>query len=460
MLFNSAIFLGVFLPLCLGCFYLVADHKIRREWVLIAASFVFYGYWDVRLLPLLVGSIVVNWLLVQWSDRISRKWHLYMGVGLNLALIGFFKYFNFFAANLTWLAGDDFQAWSIILPLGISFFTFQQISYLVDCYRRQAPIYGFREYVLYISFFPQLIAGPIVRHNQFIPELALSPLREGVSERLSRGFCLLIIGLTKKLLIADEAARLVDPLFKVAETQFLSTLDAWIAAVAFAVQIYFDFSGYSDMAIGLALMFGISLPFNFNSPYRAHSIQDFWRRWHITLSSFLRDYVYIPLGGSRHGLMNKLVNLMATMLLAGLWHGANWTFVIWGGLHGLALSVHAVWKEMKFSLPLLVGQFLTFLFVVGTWPLFRAQTFEQGGGIVQSLLFLNPASATIKDYAISPWLLLIGLAVSMIGPTSQEFALKKDYARPVFAAAMAGMFVFFFFYSNTMQLEDFIYFQF
>ncbi len=362
MLFNSQLFLLVFLPLALGAYYLSARSRARREWLLIAASLVFYGYWDYRLVPLLVFSVVANWLF-SWAFRGGRhRAIVILGIALNLAIIGVFKYADFFADSFAWLAGGAHERWNIVLPLGISFFTFQQISYLADRYRGTAPLYGFREYFLYVAFFPQLIAGPIVRHNQFIPQLAEPPGRDGLAERLSRGAAMLTMGLVKKVVIADTAARIADPLFAAAGTAPLSLVDAWMAIAAFTVQIYFDFSGYSDMAIGLALMFGFTLPVNFNAPYRAASIQEFWRRWHMTLSQFLRDYLYIPLGGSRFGPSRQVMAAVATMFLGGLWHGAGWTFVAWGLWHGAGLALHAVWHRTGRSMSYVPGWTLTMLF--------------------------------------------------------------------------------------------------
>ena len=334
MLFNSQLFLLLFLPLTLIAYYGLSHNRAQREWLLITASLIFYGYWDYRLVPLLVGSIIANWLFALSFRGRSHKAIVTLGVTLNLFIIGVFKYADFFAGSLSWLAGEQHTPWNIILPLGISFFTFQQISYLAGRYKGEAPTYGFREYFLYVCFFPQLIAGPIVRHHQLIYQFADAPKRDGLHERLSRGASLLAIGLVKKIFIAD-------PLFASAGKTALSAIDAWAATLAFTFQIYFDFSGYSDMAIGLALMFGLSLPVNFNVPYRATSIREFWRRWHITLSQFLRDYLYIPLGGGRHGMLTQFLALTLTMFLGGLWHGAGWTFVVWGLMHGLALAVHA-----------------------------------------------------------------------------------------------------------------------
>ncbi|MHA1113855.1 MAG: MBOAT family O-acyltransferase, partial [Alphaproteobacteria bacterium] len=376
MLFHSQFFLLVFLPLCVGGYYVVARSRAGRGWWLIAASLLFYGYWDLRLLPLLVGSVCVNWLFARFLGLSRRKTTLLAGVALNLAVLGLFKYADFFGGSLTALTGATYRPWGIVLPLGISFFTFQQISYLVDLRKGTAPVYGFRDYALYVSFFPQLIAGPIVRHGELIFQFEADPRRAGLDERVLRGLGLLAIGLGKKLFIADGLARIATPLFDgAADGRLLTFAEGWVAAAAYTFQLYFDFSGYSDMAIGLALMFGFVLPFNFNAPYKSASIREFWRRWHMTLSRFLRDYLYIALGGNRRGRGLQMAFLMATMLLGGLWHGAGWTFVAWGGLHGLGLMVNHVWSRAGLRMPALSGWVLTFLFVMVGWVLFRAESF-------------------------------------------------------------------------------------
>ena len=279
-----------------------------------------------------------------------------------------------------------YQPWNLILPLGISFFVFQKISYLIDLRRGDRHIYGFLDFCMFVTFFPQLIAGPIVRHNEIIHQFRLDPRRPAMWENLSRGFVLFVIGVAKKVALADTLAMVADPLFGKAVGASLSAAEAWIATAAYTLQIYFDFSGYSDMAIGLALMFGLRLPLNFNAPYRAVSIRDFWRRWHMTLSRFLRDYLYIPLGGNRCGPLRQAANVIATMLLGGLWHGANWTFVAWGGLHGAALAVNHVWQGRGFRLPRIVAWALTLLFVMACWVLFRSADFATAGDVLASMV--------------------------------------------------------------------------
>lgn len=311
MLFNSQIFLLCFLPVLIFIYWVLdryyrCGHPVFRL-LLLLASWVFYAYWDIRLLPLLLTSIVINYLLISIlvKSKIQQKQVLILGLILNLAVLGFFKYFNFFIDNLPASFGIDVEKFDIILPLAISFFTFQQISALVDASKQKLHPHTFLDYALFVSFFPQLIAGPIVRHNELVPQLQQLPNRTDIDNNRARGLLLLTLGLAKKVYIADNLAEIANPLFDASLTTQFYVVDAWIAILAFGFQIYFDFSGYSDMAIGLALLFGIVLPINFNSPYKSTSIIDFWRHWHITLSLFLRDYLYIPLGGSRHGLSRR-----------------------------------------------------------------------------------------------------------------------------------------------------------
>lgn len=461
MLFNSQIFLLVFLPVTLLAYYSVAESRPQREWLLITASLLFYGYWDFRLVPLVVVSIVANWLFSQAIHGRGRPAVFVLGVALNLFIIGVFKYADFFAGSLALVLGFQHTEWNIILPLGISFFTFQQISYLADRYKGEAPTYGFREYSLYVSFFPQLIAGPIVRHNQLIYQLEFPPRREGMHERLSRGATLLAIGLVKKVFIADTAARIADPLFAKAGRDSLSLVDSWAAVSAFTFQIYFDFSGYSDMAIGLALMFGLVLPFNFNAPYKATSIRDFWRRWHMTLSHFLRDYLYIPLGGGRRGLVRQSLALTVTMFLGGLWHGAGWTFVVWGLMHGLGLAVHAWWSKLSaIKLPRLAGWALTMLFVMTGWVLFRASTFSEAMSMFSSMFGANGLEFSTAGYGAHPAILALAAAVALIGPSSQAYALEQDYGRPWAALAVASVLTVSVIMVGSSAHPEFIYFQF
>lgn len=388
MLFNSFAFLFVFLPITLVVFY------AARKWMsaqvaialLVLASLIFYGYWKPAYLLLLMGSVVVNYSfgrLLSVHDP-SRSF-LAIGVALNLLLLGYFKYSGFLVGNANNMLGLSLPVPAVALPLAISFFTFQQIAYLVDCYRHAAHEKSFLNYCLFVSFFPQLIAGPIVHHKEIMPQISRMVADSHLKPRFAAGLSLLIFGLFKKVVIADNFALYSSRFYDGAIPGTVHTGDAWVAALSYHFQIYFDFSGYSDMAIGLGLLFGIVLPINFNSPYKSLSIVDFWRRWHMTLSRFLRDYLYITLGGNRKGTAVRYVNLSATMLLGGLWHGAAWTFVIWGGLHGCFLVINHAWRAILERLhittiarnPLYKALclLLTTTAVVVAWVYFRAPDF-------------------------------------------------------------------------------------
>ncbi|MGE4219485.1 MAG: MBOAT family protein [Alphaproteobacteria bacterium] len=461
MLFHSQAFLLLFLPPALAVFYLLPGRA--RLWWLLAASMAFYGYWDIRFLPLLAGSIAANWGLVRmWgakaADERGASALIAAGVALNLGILAVFKYADFIAGSAAYAGGWSHDPWGIVLPLGISFFTFQQLSYLIDLRRGQAPLYGLRDYALYVAFFPQLIAGPIVRHNELVPQFARDPWRDGTAERLSRGALLLVLGLGKKVFVADRLARVADPLFQAAHGG-LTFAEAWIAAAAFGLQIYFDFSAYSDMAIGLALMFGFVLPENFRSPYRAASLRAFWQRWHMTLSRFLRDYLYIPLGGSRHGTARTLAALMATMLLGGLWHGAAWTFVLWGALHGLGLAAVHLWRQTGLRLPALAGWALTLVFVTAAWVPFRAQSLGDAGGMLAAMGGLGGFDIAVRDLD-KPWILPVAAALALLAPRAYDLALERLEARPWIAAAAGVLAVLVLLQIGAGQNQEFIYFQF
>jgi alginate O-acetyltransferase complex protein AlgI len=458
MLFSSSIFILVFLPVTLGLYYALARHRALRIGLLIAASLVYYGYWDVRFVPLLVGLALVNWLLARhFAAGGGRVW-LDLGIVLNLAALGFFKYANFFLANLFALSERTAPQLDIVLPLGISFFIFQKISYLVDLRRGDRHVYPLADYCLFVFFFPQLIAGPIVRHNEIIPQFDAPPRRPEMWENLGRGGMLFVVGLMKKVAFADTLAPNVNLLFaKAAAGTALNFAEGWVAALSFALQIYFDFSGYSDMAIGLALMFGFRLPFNFDAPYRSASIREFWRRWHMTLSRFLRDYLYIPLGGNRLGGLRQAANVIVTMLLGGLWHGASWTFVAWGGLHGAALAANGAWARRGLSLPWLAGWALTMLFVLVGWVLFRAADFTTAAHILQAMAGLDGfGKVKLANRAV----LYIGLAVAVLGPTSQQAMLERLRPSAWAAGAAAVALVWALLAIGGRLQNEFIYFQF
>lgn len=458
MLFNSIEFLLIFLPLSLSAYWLARRSAGLRCWTLVVLSLIFYGWWDPRLVPLLVASVVVNWVGAGAYFVWRKRGIIIFLITGNLGVLCWFKYTIFLLDIVTGVTGGPRPHFEIVLPLGISFFTFHHIIYLVDCLRGRAPRYSFRDYVLYIVLFPQILAGPLVRHSEIVHQFRLDPWRDGAAERWSCGLVLLTIGLAKKLFLADNLARYAEPIFRAAEAhQLLGVGQSWAAALGFALQIYFDFSGYSDMAIGLALLFGFVLPINFDAPYRSLSVQDFWRRWHMTLSRFLRDYIYIPLGGNRHGLGRQLGALVVTMLLGGLWHGAGWQFVVWGGVHGLGLAVGAWWGRQFRHLPAPLSWALTFLFVTITWVLFRAPTLESAWTMLRAMFGAEGASLTMPSHGeVMIWAALIAI----LGPTSQTLAMQWLKPRIGFAMATAITMLFVLLHLNSGQSYEFIYFHF
>ncbi|MGO4705777.1 MBOAT family protein [Microvirga sp. 2MCAF38] len=457
MLFNSFIFLFAFLPVALLTHWLV--ERFRPEWrlpLLVGLSFVFYGYWDWRFVPLLLASILVNWLIAQAFLKSKRGGLVTIAIVVNLAVLAIFKYFNFFADLASLIPGLHAPKYDIALPLGISFFTFHHIMYLTDLRAGKAPRYDLVRYALYIAFFPQVLAGPLVRWSEIMHQLDERPYqRHDAAERFARGLLLLVAGLAKKVFIGDQLAEYANPIFQAADAgKAVTMIEAWQATLGFTFQIYFDFSGYTDMALGLALLFGIVLPQNFDVPYRSVSLQDFWRRWHMTLSRFLRDYLYIALGGNRRGLVLQLAALFATMALGGLWHGAGLTFVAWGAAHGLGLCVGVLWRKAGLSMPNLVGWALTFVFVMLTWVLFRATTFEGALRIYEGLFGLGAVGASFKWRAIA-----LAAAVATIGPTAWALIHKLPPRRWI-AVSFAILFVIVLFKIGDDANYEFIYFQF
>jgi alginate O-acetyltransferase complex protein AlgI len=459
VLFNSQIFIFGFLPFVLAGYYALASSRpLRQAWV-IAASIAFYGYWDIRFVPLLLGLTMANWLIAQWFGWARQKWIPLLGVVLNLCVLALFKYADFLRGTVFGVAGVDWQPWQLILPLGISFFVFQKISYLMDLRRGDRHIYGFLDFWMFVTFFPQLIAGPLVRHNEIIPQFERDPRGPQTWENLGRGLVLFIIGLGKKVAIADTLAHLADPAFARAAHTTLTAAEAWVGGMAFTFQLYFDFSGYSDMAIGLALMFGLTLPINFNSPYQAVSCRDLWRRWHITLSRFLRDYLYVPLGGSRKGEPRQAFNVIVTMLLGGLWHGANWNCVAWGGLQGVGLAVNHVWDKTGIKLPRLVGWAITFFFFFLTLMVFHSPGFVSAGRFLVSLTGASGLGQVVLDreHTIA---LLGAAALAFFGKPSQEIALRWLQPRPWLAWPVGALAIWIVLLAGGRLPNVFFYFQF
>jgi len=448
MLFNSLEFIFLFVPVTLLLFFQMGGRGYQKGAIgtLVAASLFFYGYWNPSYLALLIFSILFNYgvgslLSAERTAFRRKKLLLTLGIGVNIALIGYLKYANFFIDTVNSLLDTSFNLNKIILPLAISFFTFQQIAYLVDAYRGETKEYSFLNYCLFVTFFPQLIAGPIVHHKEVMSQFADKSTYRFNPENLAVGLTMFLLGLYKKVLIADRIAAYVTPVFNAALAgRELTFYDAWSGAFFYAFQLYFDFSGYSDMAIGAARMFGIKLPINFNSPYKATNIIDFWRRWHMTLSRFLRDYLYIPLGGNRLGEMRRYINLMITMLLGGLWHGAGWTFVFWGGLHGVYLVINNQWRSLRKNLgqdlqksqwwSRGIGCILTFLAVVVAWVFFRAENMQAAMVMLQSMFGAHgfSLSASLVEQKKKLLVLVILCLFVWLAPNTQEWMMRYNPA--------------------------------
>lgn len=383
MLFNSYVFILFFLPMALIGFYLIGNIFGQRKAIywLIALSLIFYSWWNYKFIILILTSVGVNYtfggLIIRYNRiRSVAKRYLVAGLVLNLGLLAYFKYFNFFIDNVNFLFSTDIHIYKIILPVGISFYTFTQISYLVDLYREKIlSNYRFSSYMLFVVYFPHLLSGPILNHKEMIPQYDHKNLISFNLKNFSIGLSLFALALFKKVIIADYLSGIASPLFAAsAEGSILSFFESWVASISYTFQIYFDFSGYSEITIGLSLMFNVLIPANFFSPYKSKSLEQFWHRWHISLSRFLRDYLYIPLGGNRKGKGRQWFNLLVTMLLGGLWHGAAWTFVIWGGVHGILLMLNHAFKGFgKYKIAFLQWV-ITFFIVINTWVLFRAES--------------------------------------------------------------------------------------
>ncbi|MEA2029108.1 MAG: MBOAT family protein [Campylobacterota bacterium] len=412
MLFNSYEFIFLFLPVVFFTYYFLLSKRlvVGAKGFLVFSSLFFYSWWNIAYLPLILSSMLFNYIVgsslngAKEHIKIGKKQLLSIGIIANLGLLGYFKYADFFISNLNAL-GASIGLLELALPLAISFFTFQQIAYLVDSYRGETNEYDFLNYALFVTFFPQLIAGPIVHHKEMMPQFASRWNAVKKYRNIALGMFIFSMGLFKKVVIADTFAVWATAGFDSATT--LTFFEAWATSLSYTFQLYFDFSGYTDMAIGVALLFNIKLPINFNSPYKATDIQDFWRRWHMTLSRFLKDYIYIPLGGNRKGSFRTYNNLMATFILGGLWHGAGWTFVFWGFLHGLALVIHRLWQSIGFKLNIIVAWFITFNFVNIAWVFFRAKEWEDAIKVLEGMFVINPESLKFNiDFldTLSMWL--------------------------------------------------------
>ena len=491
MLFNSYGFIFIYLPIVLiGFFHLARiSHAFAAGWLALASLF-FYGYWNPAYLGLLSGSIICNYSFGLWiakagvkHDAARQKRLLIVAISANLLLLAYYKYANFFLGNLNTVASTHFSLGEIILPLGISFFTFTQIAFLVDTYQGKVKEYNFIHYSLFVTYFPHLIAGPILHHKEMMPQFAHAGTYRINWEHIASGLLLFTLGLCKKTLWADALAPYANGVFDgVQHGAIPSIYEAWAGALAYTLQIYFDFSGYTDMALGVALLFNIHLPINFDSPYRATSIIEFWRRWHMTLSRFLRDYLYIPLGGNRKGTQRRYANLMATMLLGGLWHGAGWTFVCWGALHGIYLTANHLWREYFPEKPArwlpawlsgLSGGALTFVAVVAAWVVFRANNIVQAGVMLKAMFGLEALPISFAEVTRGQLLLttdlsgrdlvkLLVFALAWVWLLPNSTRLKFIQGSFVLALAQAVAVVFFLYLvlDQFGSYSPFLYFQF
>ena len=488
MIFSSVEFILVFLPITALLFALMRRYANvgAALGVLTAASIVFYGVWRPQDIPLLLGSIVVNWLLSTiinpplvraddpvgnppdpkaplsyWAEpnRSPSRVALFVGVTGNVALLFWFKYAVFVSTVATQAGIIPHPLASKVLPLGISFFTFVQIAYLIDRYKGLAPHANFWRYLLFVSFFPHLIAGPIVHHASMMPQLEHP---KPTVQTFSLALFIFAIGFAKKTLLADPLGSVADAGFDPAAVHSLATLNAWAVVVCYTMQLYFDFSGYSDMAIGLALMFGVQFPWNFLSPYKSTNISQFWRNWHITLSNFLKDYVYIPLGGSRVGKWRNAGNLLVTMLIGGIWHGAGWTFILWGGLHGIALVINHRWSAAKLAMPGILGWLLTTITVVAGWVLFRAKSFGDAAAVYRSMLGQSPVGRAVFDGNIINSLpyLLIAIIIAMLLPNTKQLSerFRPSIAWALGTSVLMGLSMMFIL--GKVAPPEFLYYQF
>ncbi len=487
MLFNSYEYIFAFLPITFFIYFFLLQKRltIAAKGFLVFSSLFFYSWWNIMYLPIILSSMLFNYILGnslnQNNVKMKKKNLLSMGIIANILLLVYFKYSDFLIENINSLFDTKVGLLHLSLPLAISFFTFQQIAYLVDSYRGETKEYDFLNYALFVTFFPQLIAGPIVHHAEMMPQFSSKWNLVKNYKNIATGILLFSIGLFKKVVIADTFSQWADQGFDVATS--LNMFEAWATSLSYTFQLYFDFSGYTDMAIGAALLFNIKIPINFNSPYKAISIQDFWRRWHITLSRFLRDYIYIPLGGNRKGKYTTYTNLMATFLIGGIWHGAGWTFAFWGFLHGLALIIQKIWNDLGFKMHTLFSWFLTFNFINIAWVFFRAKNWDDGLKVLkgmfglsditvveQSNKFLGHISSLKEFYSISDNVymsgafevlvyILVAFFITLVLKNSMEYISNRKYK--LYQAFFVAMTILIFHFTSLDSTESvFLYFNF
>jgi alginate O-acetyltransferase complex protein AlgI len=462
MLFNSLIFLYLFLPVTYAVFWILKGKNLRYAWLAVT-GYVFYAFWDYRFCAVMAFSTLVSFSaglgFLRWSSGAPRRLCLIVPIAADLLLLGFFKYADFTLGSVNAVAGWfgrplDLPLLSLVLPVGISFYTFHTITYIVDCYRRVVqPTRNPLEFACYVSLFSQLVAGPIVRFREIEQDLEKLDAAGG-REGLERGISFFCIGLAKKVLIADTIAALIDP--ALASYRTLGTLEAWACVLGYTFQLYFDFSGYSDMAVGLGHLFGLRIPRNFNSPYKALDVADFWRRWHISLSTCLRDYLYIPLGGNRGSAGATFRNIMITMVLGGLWHGAQWTFLAWGTYHGLLLCLYRFCSRAWDPLPPALRRVVTLLLVTLGWVLFRSDSFEMAGTLLVAMFCPRAGPGLPGLWLLIPAVCLLGW-LCWAAPNSQE--IRHEW-RPLARAGLVAAYALSLAMIYAGRASPFLYFQF
>ena len=466
MIFNSFLYLFLFLPLVVTFYYILCKYLNGKFGILFltVASIIFYGYWDSRFLGLLFCSIILNYsffLLILNSVKYKYK-ILIFSICSNILLLFYFKYFIFTLQISNQFLMTKFNIPNIILPLGISFFTFTQIAFLVDAYKSKIKNQNFTYYVLFVTFFPHLLAGPIIHHSEMMEQFSNETKKHVNYTNLYNGLILFSIGLFKKTIIADYFVEEINCFYILTETQTINFWDAWVATLAYSIQIYFDFSGYTDMALGSALLFNINMPINFNSPYKATSIQDFWRRWHITLSRFLKDYLYIPLGGNRINWWRTELNIMIVFIIGGIWHGAGYTFIFWGFLHSFGYLITKILSLCNFklkdnSITKISSILLTFIFINVTWVFFRASSLTNAFNMLKSMGDI----LTVTKFNASIFLIIFIIALTMISPNSntiQKFFEKANIYISIIFITITIILALFAMGTNTNT--PFIYFQF
>ncbi|MFC0187307.1 MBOAT family O-acyltransferase [Fictibacillus aquaticus] len=449
MLFSSLEFILMFLPVTVLIYYMLLFFKlnvISRVWLVVASLF-FYSWWNISYLPLLLLSMFINYFTgsaISKADSIGKKKTLLSaGIVFNVGLLGYFKYTDFFIENMNAVFDTNTALLNLLLPLAISFFTFEQIAYIVDAYRGSTKEKDFLNYALFVTFFPRLIAGPIILHQELIPQFHDAKNKRINAQNVAAGIFIFMIGLCKKVAIADTLAVYANDGF--ANYANLTVLEAWVTSLSYTYQLYFDFSGYCDMAIGIGLLFNIKLPVNFFSPYKARNIQEFWKRWHMTLGRFLTSYLYIPLGGSKEGSYKLYRNILIVFAVSGIWHGAGWTFVIWGLMHGLASVLCRAWP---FKLPAVISWFLTFQFVNVAWVYFRADTVHQANTIIKTMF----SAGQFQLEQLTAPVLSFSTALSF-SFSYERFAFHFAETNLILSGLLAATILVFFF-KNSIQIKD------